>query len=137
MACGDEIGQRTSALDDEPCATNDIDAMRLRLAPVCAACHAEGASSPFFATLSAFEDLLIYNPRFVVRGDPDASPLMALLEGRGAGTYTQMPLSGDSFATRSERGETNVTMEELRVWIRDLPPPSNTRAGPDLSLIHI
>ena len=63
----------------ELCAESDNDAMRLRMAPTCAPCHGEGASRPFFASVTAFEDLLVYNPRYVVRGDPDASELVALL----------------------------------------------------------
>ncbi|MDQ3034177.1 MAG: hypothetical protein M3Y87_17345 [Myxococcota bacterium] len=117
--------------DHGACAESDNDAMRLRLASTCASCHGVGASRPFFATLSAFEDLLAYDARYVVRGDPDASPLVALLEGRSTGAYAQMPLAGDSFVALAARGATEVTMDEVRAWIRDLPPPPTGRDGPD------
>lgn len=117
--------------DPLPCAESNNDAMRLRLASTCAACHGVGASRPFFATLSAFEDLLAYDTRYVVRGEPDASPLVALLEGRSTGAYAQMPLAGVPFAALAARGETEVTMDEVRAWIRDLPPPPTGRGGPD------
>ena len=117
--------------DPAECATSGNDAMRLRLAPTCEGCHGAGASRPFFATLAAFEDLLVYDARYVVRGDPDTSVLVALLEGRNTGTYSQMPLGSDAFSVRASRGETAVSMEEVRAWIRDLPPPEATRSGPD------
>lgn len=134
LACGDgegPAGPQRPGRPGEPCAANENDAMRLRLAPTCEGCHGAGASQPFFASLAAFEDLLVYDARYVTRGDPDTSPLIALLEGRGTGAYVQMPLGSDAFAVRAARGETAVSMQEVRDWIRDLPPPDPSRSGPD------
>ncbi len=129
---GLDSGRQAQALAPS-CAQSPNDEIRLLLATTCAACHSAGATSPFFATLTAFEDLLAYNPRFVVRGDPDASPLVALLEGRGTGTYAQMPLSGDAFSARADRGETAISMEEVRTWIRDLPERTSEGNGIDMT----
>lgn len=113
------------------CAESDNDAIRLRLGTTCAPCHGEGASRPFFASLTAFEDLLAYDPRYVTRGDPDASQLVALLEGRGTGAYMQMPLGAESFSAIAARGATDITMDEVRAWITELSPPDPARSGPD------
>ena len=117
--------------DGAPCAVNENDSVRLSLAPACESCHGAGSSRPFFATLRAFEDLLAYDERYVVRGDPDASELVRMLEGRGEGAFVQMPLVGEPFAARAERGETAIDMAGIREWIRTLPPPDPTTAGPD------
>lgn len=136
-ACGDPLppldasAPRDASVAAPLCATNRNDEIRLKLAPQCEACHGARAGRPFFENLAAFEDLLVYNPAFVVRGDPDRSPLVAMLEGRATGAYRQMPLGGDPFATRASRGETRVSMDELREWIRTLPPPDPARQGPD------
>lgn len=103
--------QELVAPDPEPepeteCATSDNDFVRLRLGRNCESCHGEGASRPFFASLSAFEDLLAYDERFVVAGEPENSELVRLLQGEGTGAYTQMPTVGDTFADRADRGET-------------------------------
>lgn len=113
------------------CATNRNDEVRLKLAAQCESCHGARAGRPFFASLASFEDLLVYNTSFVVRGDPDNSPLVAMLEGRATGAYRQMPLGGEPFATLASRGQTRISMDEIRDWIRTLPPPDPTREGPD------
>ncbi len=137
VSCHGSIGEPGGVPSDSgmpgttTCAVNNNDSVRMRLAPTCLSCHGERNARPFFATLSAFEDLLVYNPAYVVRGNPDASPLVALLEGHGTGAYRQMPLAGDAFATRANRGETQITMAEIRAWITELPPPDPAREGPD------
>lgn len=130
----DSGGSDASTLN-QVCATNRNDEVRMKLASQCAACHGARAGRPFFENLAAFEDLLVYNTNYVVRGDPDRSPLIAMLEGRATGAYRQMPLGGDPFATRATRGETAITMDELREWIRTLPPPDPARQGPDPSAL--
>jgi hypothetical protein len=139
--CFGQIGSNASSPDagrsldvrdeDAMCAINRNDEIRLRLATTCASCHGARASRPFFASLAAFEDLLVYNPTVVTPGSPDASPLIAILEGRGTGAYPQMPLSGAPYSTRASRGEASLSMAELREWIRTLPPRDSTRNGPD------
>lgn len=113
------------------CAESDNDAIRLALEDTCVACHGAGASKPFFASLRSFEDLLVYDPFYVTPGDPDASRLMVLLEGRATGAFTQMPLGGDPFAARAGRGETRITMDALRTWIATLPPRGVNDTQPD------
>ncbi|AKF03762.1 hypothetical protein [Sandaracinus amylolyticus] len=99
------------------------DVIRRGLARTCEGCHSVGEHG-YFASAVAFESLLVRNPRLVVPGDPDGSALVQLLEGRREGsTFSQMPLSGDPFAVMAERGETDVSMEAIRSWIRDLTVP--------------
>ncbi|GAB5544255.1 MAG: hypothetical protein SangKO_040150 [Sandaracinaceae bacterium] len=112
---------RPSPVDAGPpvCPESPNDAIRLALEPTCGSCHGEGSVRPFFESLRSFEDLLVYEPRYVTPGDPDGSLFIALLEGRGDGAYDQMPLGGEPFAARAG---TRVTVEALRAWIEDLPP---------------
>ncbi len=134
--CSGEItnptrGEPRAAAPRLECAVSDNDAIRLRLQPTCGSCHGAGTSHPFFASLSAFEDLLVYDTRFVVGGAPDDSELLRMLEGQGTGAYAQMPLDGAPFATRAERGETAITMAELRDWVTNLGEASGRPAVPD------
>ena len=128
---GARSGPEAAAAAAAACAVNENDSVRLRLAPACESCHGAGASRPFFATLRAFEDLLAYDERYVVRGDPEASELVRMLEGRGEGAFVQMPLAGDPFVALAERGETAIGMDEIREWIRTMPPPDASTATPD------
>jgi hypothetical protein len=97
--------------------------VRVGLAPVCAGCHSESEKG-YFASLTAFESLLVRDARLVRPGDPDASELVLLLEGRRTGaSLSQMPISGDAFAVMAERGETDITMAEIRDWIAQLETP--------------
>lgn len=110
------------------CAPNE--AMMKHLAPTCAGCHLSG-NAPFFASLTAFEDTLVYNDKYVVPGKPDQSYLVQLMEGKGKGTYKQMPLSGDSFAKLAEGGTTEVSLDDVKQWITDLSPrPRNDKPDP-------
>ena len=104
----------------QTCVQNDNDAIRLALAPSCEGCHQATASKPFFASLAAFETLLVYNEAYVVAGKPDDSKLLALLSGQGSGSYKQMPLTGDPFSALATQGKTQVTMPQLRDWITRL-----------------
>lgn len=133
--CGSEA-PAGAASEPLPCAPAEGNArIFAALTPTCGPCHGDGAARPFFASVLGFEDLLVYDTRYVIPGDPDGSALVAMLEGRGTGAYPQMPLGGDDFATRASRGETEIGMEEIRAWIADLPLPSATRSGPDPSAI--
>ncbi|MFT3765180.1 MAG: hypothetical protein QM820_06645 [Minicystis sp.] len=110
------------------CAVSDNDAIRLALEPSCKACHDTGSNRPIFASLEAFENLLVYDPNLVVPGDPDKSKLVALLEGTAQGTYTQMPLTGKPFAKLGSAA--GISMEAITDWITALPPPDPSRVGP-------
>jgi len=127
-----DVEDAQGASDGELCAENRNDQIRLALAPQCASCHGTGTNQPFFASLRAFEDLLVYNPTYVDRDNPEEGLLLKLLQGRGTGTYTQMPLGEASFMTLAERGETEITMDEIRAWLSNLAPQTSRR-GPDRS----
>ena len=47
--------------------------------PLCSACHGEGHSSPYFASLSDFVDGIVDNEAYIVLGDPTASEFLSLL----------------------------------------------------------
>ncbi|WP_053236846.1 hypothetical protein [Sandaracinus amylolyticus] len=130
LGCAGEGARATT--EALPCGPSEGNAAMFEaLSPSCAGCHGAGASRPFFASVVAFEDLLAYDERYVVAGDPEASALVAMLEGRGTGAYPQMPLAGDDFATLAARGETAIGMDAIRAWITSLPPPDPSRSGPD------
>ena len=99
------------------CSPND--AIMKGLAPTCSGCHTQ-SSTPFFGSLSTFETLLAYNPKYVVPGHPEQSYLVALLKGAGQGTFPQMPLSGDSFVKLEAAGLTGITLAEIEAWITQL-----------------
>lgn len=110
----------------------------------CVGCHGESDDRPFFASLEAFErqiahssvDPLPTDTVFVVPGDPDASPLVDLLNGESEGAYPQMPPGNDSYAELVASGlaPEPVTVERVRAWITDLeicelPTPEPTVAA--------
>lgn len=113
VAC---TGKVTGA--DDNC---ENDKIRLGLAPACEGCHITG-NKPFFASLTAFENGLVYDERYVKRGDPENSMLVQLLEGTASGSYSQMP-PGQHYEELVANGRTTLTIEQVKAWIRDLPPP--------------
>lgn len=94
----------------------ETDRIRNGLAPHCAGCHS-GGELGYFASLDAFVALLASDERLVRPGEPEASELVSLLEGRGSGTVTQMPLAGLPYA---QIEDARLSMEEIRGWIRGL-----------------
>lgn len=131
--CDAEIGagpagpRRDPTTPERPCESTGMDprsdAVRRGLERTCAGCHATGEYG-YFASAVAFESLLVRDTDLIVPGDPDGSPLVHLLEGRREGSsLTQMPLSGDPFSVLAERGETDISMAEIRTWIAELSPP--------------
>ncbi len=106
------------------------DEVRLALEEHCAGCHSAGATG-YFASLTAFQNLLVADSRLVVPGDPDASELLRLLEGSGSGSVPQMPLGMESFADLDERGVTAISIDEIRDWITDLEVNGVASASPD------
>ncbi|WP_240360361.1 hypothetical protein [Pyxidicoccus caerfyrddinensis] len=97
------------------------DEIRLALAPACEGCHLTG-NKPFFASLAAFESGLVYNEKYVKRGDPGNSMLVQLLEGAAPGSYPQMP-PGQPYSELVASGRVTLTIEQVEAWIRDLPAP--------------
>jgi hypothetical protein len=112
------------------CAAGADDAIRLALEPTCKACHDVGSNKPIFASLDAFENLLVYDTSLIVPGNPDQSRFVALLEGTAQGTYTQMPLVGVPFATLAAQGSTKIDMQGIKDWISALQPPDPSKIGP-------
>ena len=87
---------------------------------MCAVCHGEGQSSPYFASLSNFVDTIVADEAYVVLGDPDESELLSLLAGSFNGPLTQMPPSGDTYFSRIEGDLSKPNLEDLRGWIARL-----------------
>lgn len=115
-ACGDSASETTpcGGVTPEERAQNQkvFDA----LAPTCAGCHNTG-SKGYFASIEAFESLVVYNPHEVVPGDPDGSELVLLLEGKGTRSFTQMPIAGPAYA---EMADAPMAMSDIRAWISGL-----------------
>ena len=88
----------------------------------CVGCHDEGTNLPLAADFVSFEQLVAYNTGLVVPGDPDDSPLIAMLVGNAPPPLDQMPPGAVSFAELSDMGETDITLEEVEDWIADLEP---------------
>ena len=106
------------------------DEVRLALEEHCASCHQVGAIG-YFASLDAFQNLLVADSRLVVPGDPEASELIKLLEGSGSGSLPQMPLGMNSFADLDDQGLTAISMDELRTWIAELEVNGTAASTPD------
>lgn len=129
LACsGSSTRSQGGSAGAEVCAVSDNDAIRLALEPTCKACHDAGSNLPAFASLDAFENLIVYDPALVTPGDPGKSKLVALLQGTATGTYTQMPLTGKAFAKLGAT-VTGISLDELEAWIEDLAPPDPSRAA--------
>ncbi len=133
VACSE---QKPGGTDDEKpdggevCApANRNDKIRLGLAPACEGCHLTG-NKPFFASLTAFENGLVYDERYVKRGDPDNSLLVRLLKGTAAGSYPQMP-PGQPYDELVAHGQVTLTTAQVEAWIRDLTPPPERLEVPD------
>ncbi|MDI3282070.1 hypothetical protein [Polyangium sp. 15x6] len=89
------------------------------LAPSCQGCHVTGARG-YFASIEAFESLVVYNSAAVVPGKPDESELIRLLEGKGTRAFKQMPIAGPPFAEIAASGSTKMTMAQIRAWVTNL-----------------
>jgi hypothetical protein len=103
-----------------------------RLKPTCQGCHTMD-QRPFFASLDAFENLVVYDPKYVLPGDPDHSLIIGLVT---ASVGRQMPPApADAFITLEGKGQTHITVAELKDWILHLP----SRGGPkviDVPVVH-
>ncbi len=116
-------------------AQGENDAIRLALAPACQGCHVTG-NKPFFASLSAFENGLVYNEKYVKRGDPANSLLVQMLKGVAPGSYAQMP-PGQPYTELVTRGHVTLTIEQVEAWIRALPPPPGQLETPAPEEFHV
>ncbi|AFE04928.1 hypothetical protein COCOR_02930 [Corallococcus coralloides DSM 2259] len=104
---------------DSCAAVSKNDEIRLALAPACQGCHLTG-NKPFFASLTAFESGLVYNEKYVKRGDPGNSMLIQLLNGVAPGSYPQMP-PGQPYNELVSSGRVTLTIAQVEDWIRNLP----------------
>lgn len=115
-------------LEDGGCApVSRNDEVRLALAPACAGCHLAG-SKPYWASLTAFE-ALVYDPKYVTRGDPDSSLLVKLFKANAPGSFAQMP-PGETYEAMVARGAATMSIADVEQWIRDLPPQGTVFAEP-------
>jgi len=101
------------------------------LVATCIGCHDAGWPQPLFASLSAFETLVVNNFKTVVPGKPTEGSLLALLKGEANGTLSQMPIGGPSFLELEADGKTDITVANIEAWIAGLgeceipfPPPA-------------
>jgi hypothetical protein len=113
---------------DNCSAVNRNDEIRLALAPACQGCHLTG-NKPFFASLTAFESGLVYNEKYVKRGDPANSMLVQLLKGVAPGSYPQMP-PGQPYDELITSGRVTLTLAQVEDWIRELPAPPEQLEAP-------
>jgi len=90
------------------------------LRATCEGCHQSG-SHGYFASLDAFQQLLVADPRLVAPGDPDNSELVRLLSGRGSGTFKQMPTAGPVYTQLVASGKATISLEDIRAWVEGLP----------------
>lgn len=128
---GDGSGDGDAA--SAACSPNDE--IRKGLEASCAGCHQQGDKG-YFASLVAFEDLLVYDTRLVKPGDPDGSRLVKLLEGTADGTPSQMPIAGEPYAALAGKGAAPLSMDRVREWIRTLAPRTN-RTTPSRSAVTV
>jgi len=101
----------------------------LALEPSCAGCHGEGTSVPLMQDFVAFEQLVVTDETLVVRGDPEASRLLAMLRGDGPPPLSQMPPGARSFADLEADGEADIGLAELATWIEELEPCDRPGGG--------
>ena len=94
--------------------------------PLCAQCHAEGQSLPFFTDLEHFRNRLVGDERWVVSGAPDDSALLDFLAGQGPGQFSQMPPTGPTYFELVEGDETKPQLDDLRDWIANLDDEMHT-----------
>lgn len=137
LACGSSIERWRQVSGGNPPGHGPVsettltnEAVMQRLASTCQGCHRAGSNLPFFGSLNSFENLLVYNTRYVIPGNPDGSELIRLLSGNGTGTYRQMPINGPSFAALADQNQTNIKINELKLWVRALTLPTTRTSAP-------
>ncbi|NRD45320.1 hypothetical protein [Corallococcus exiguus] len=89
------------------------------LQPHCEGCHAQGARG-YFASVDAFQSLMVSDPRLVKAGSPEESELIRLLEGRGSAAFKQMPIGEKSYAQLVSDGTAKLSVADVRAWIQSL-----------------
>jgi hypothetical protein len=115
--------------------TGKNDEIRLALHAACSGCHLTG-NRPFFASLDAFENGLVYDTRYVKPGDPAGSVVVQMLKGIAPGSYPQMPV-GTSYDSLLQQGVTKLTIAEVEAWIAELPPAGVRNSEPSPALFTV
>jgi hypothetical protein len=124
-ACGPDApdeapAKRASQLGCKPSDVSEQTFAVMRaLEPSCAGCHSAGPRG-YFQSAAAFQSLLASDTALVKPGDADGSELIRLLEGRGTGAFTSMPIGVKSYAQLAEEDDTMMPMSELRAWVNGL-----------------
>ncbi len=80
-------------------------------------CTTGGCHAAWFFSLDAFQSEVVNNAKKITPGDPDGSLLILVIEENGPGFWKQMPPSGDSYMDLSDKGETTLTVQDIRDWI--------------------
>ena len=134
VACNSDAGNRATpnmgtagatgvgGTSSDPCAvgaTPETAKIFDGLRPACEGCHLTGVRG-FFASLKAFQSLLVADPRLVVPGDPEQSELLRLLKGSGTGAFKQMPIAGPSYEVLAATGAQQLSINEISNWIAGL-----------------
>jgi hypothetical protein len=125
LGAGCSGGEGTNKAADEVCSGPTMaehaqnQAVFDALKPTCEGCHSTG-SRGYFASLQAFESLVVYEPKEVVPGKPDESQLILVLEGNGTRAFKQMPPSGPTFADIAVKGGSTLSMAQIRDWVTKL-----------------
>jgi hypothetical protein len=132
---GGDMDSPSNAGNQLPANDCGVTALYQGLEPTCGSCHRVG-NSPYFTSPESFYSLLVKDPAWVTPGDPGASALIALLEGRATGAYAQMPLGNETFAELEAAGKTSVTIAEISTFIQELEgcerPPAEEADIPDV-----
>ncbi|MBL4637056.1 MAG: hypothetical protein JKY56_24595 [Kofleriaceae bacterium] len=104
------------------------------LRPTCGGCHGENTNFPIFASATAFQVLILQDPSWVVPGAPEESEFVKILRGEATGQFSQMPLTGDNFATLAADGKTAISVDEIEELIRNLDEQPSLPVESDRSL---
>ena len=124
-SCSGKSGTDTGAPGNDQCAGPTVgeharnQAVFDALKPTCEGCHSTG-SRGYFASLQAFESLVVYEPKEVVPGKPDESQLVLVLEAKGTRAFTQMPPSGPTFGEIAAKGGSTLSVAQIRDWVTSL-----------------
>jgi hypothetical protein len=131
VSCSSEVTPATILDQCGTPATSETLRVMEGLKPHCEGCHAQGARG-YFASVEAFQSLLVSDSRLVKAGSPDDSELVKLLEGRGTGAFKQMPIGQKSYAQLVSEGTATLTVEAVRAWIKGIGVQQrDSRPNPD------
>ena len=134
-AAASAVSSSSSAAACPTPATADTQRIFEGLKPICEGCHVAGERG-YFASLESFQSLLVADTRYITPGDADSSVLVALLQGTSRGAFSQMPPSGDTYASLVRSGVATLTVDEVKGWIATLGTQARD-ASPDKNAARI